>query len=95
MHFKKKRVYSRSPKNQLRFCEAEGENTYFYATCLKQFLGTGYHRCTRCDNIVNHQQMPVMDDTGVMKHKDGLDILIALPTTLISLTPLETLPPYG
>ena len=39
--------------------------------------------------------MPVMDDTGVMKHKDGLDILIALPATLISLTPLETLPPYG
>ena len=39
--------------------------------------------------------MPVMDDTGVMKHKDGLDIFIALPATLISLTPLETLPPYG
>ena len=36
--------------------------------------------------------MPAMNDTGIMKRKDGLDILITFPAPFIGLAPLKATP---
>ena len=54
----------------LGFCEAKGEDTDFHIACLDKFLRTGNHCGTSCDDIVDKQQIPPTDHTGILKFED-------------------------
>lgn len=70
-------------------CVSGGENTHAHRWCPLDFPTAGNHRRTRCDDVINHENVAVAEHFWLRQREDAFHVFPALRSRLVRLALLE------